>query len=95
MMPTTTTTTTSTTMGNALKSGLGHGYSPAVQVLLQTLVEFCKPPKLQLSHWLLLALAIIVAADLVWAGHDGGSSVSAEKWAYRGEGKEAVRGRRL
>jgi hypothetical protein len=38
------------TAENALKSCLGHGYSPAVQVLLQTLVEFCKPPKLQLGH---------------------------------------------
>jgi hypothetical protein len=83
------------TTDNALKSGLGHGYSPAVQVLLQTLVEFCKPPKLQLGHWLLLALAIVVAADLVWAGHDGGSGVSAEKWAYRGEEEKVVRGRRL
>ena len=40
----------STTTEYALESGLGHGYSPAVEVLLQTLVEFCEPPKLQLGH---------------------------------------------
>jgi len=40
----------STATGYALESGLGHGYSPAVEVLLQTLVEFCEPPKLQLGH---------------------------------------------
>ena len=39
-----------TTTGYALESSLGDGYSPAVQVLLQTLVEFCEPPKLQLGH---------------------------------------------
>lgn len=55
-----------------LKSGLRHGYSSAVQVLLQTLVEFCKPPKLQLGHGLLLALAVVVAADFVGSGHDCG-----------------------
>ena len=60
----------------ALESGLGHGYSSAVEVLLQTLVEFCKPPKLQLGHRLLLALAIVVAADLVGARHGGGSGVA-------------------
>lgn len=34
----------------ALEGGLGDRYSPAVEVLLQTLVEFCEPPKLQLGH---------------------------------------------
>lgn len=37
-------------MGYALEGSLRHGYPSAVQVLLQTLVEFCKPPKLQLGH---------------------------------------------
>jgi hypothetical protein len=84
------------TAENALKSCLGHGYSPAVQVLLQTLVEFCKPPKLQLGHWLLLALAVVVVADLIGAGHGGGNGVSARKRVCRGEREtRVVSGRRL
>lgn len=35
---------------NILKRGLRHGYPSAVKVLLQTLVEFCEPSKLQLGH---------------------------------------------
>lgn len=57
---------------NVLQRCLRHGYPSAVEVLLQSLVEFCEPPKLQLGHGLLLALAIVVCADFVGSGHGGG-----------------------
>ena len=50
---------------NVLHRGLRHGYSPSVEVFLQSLVQLGEPSKLQLCHGLLLALAVVVGADLV------------------------------
>lgn len=54
---------------NSLNRRLRHRYSPPVQVLLQPLIQLCKPSKLQLGHRLLLAFAGIVLADLVRRRH--------------------------
>ena len=54
-----------------LHSSFRHGYPSAVQVLLQSLVEFRKPSKLELGHGLLLALAVVVCTDFVRGGHGG------------------------
>lgn len=48
-----------------LHGSLRHRYSPPIEILLQSLVQLCKPPKLQFRHRLLLALAVVVRADLV------------------------------
>lgn len=66
-----------------LKGSLRHGYPSAVEVFLQSLVEFCEPPKLQLGHGLLLALAIVVCADFVGSGHGGGEGARERRLSCR------------
>lgn len=54
---------------HSLHGSLRDGYPSAVQVLLQTRVELRQPPQLQLSHALLLALAITDVAGFVRGRH--------------------------
>ena len=54
---------------DVLHSSLRHWYSPPVEIFLQSLIKLGEPSKLQLGHRLLLALAVVVCADLVRRGH--------------------------
>jgi hypothetical protein len=56
---------------NSLHGCLGDGYPPAVEVLLQSLIELVQSAQLQFSHALLLATACVVCANLIWRGHVG------------------------
>lgn len=54
---------------------------------MQSLVQLCKPPKLQLCHGLLLAFAIVVCADLERGRH---GVVAARSMAMRFRGRREM-----